>query len=520
MGKNVVIIGAGPGGLAAAMLLSHAGLDVTVLERQPYVGGRTSTLHSGGFRFDRGPTFFLYPRILEEIFAATGHDLRAEVEMRRLDPQYRLVFGGGGQLDATPDPERMRREIARLSPADADGFVRFLSENRTKLERFASILERPFHGLGDVLRPDVLRALPLVRPWRSLHAEVGRFFRDPRLRLAFTFQGKYLGMSPFQCPSLFSILSFLEYEHGVWHPIGGCGAVSQAMARIARRMGARIHLDEAVTEVTFRGRRATGVRTPKAHYPADALVINADFAASMQRLVPDTLRRRWTDRRIARKKFSCSTFMLYLGLDGPQPEIPHHTIYLSQDYEKNLRDIDVDFRLPEDPSFYVQNACATDPTLAPSGRSTLYVLVPVPHQTEKVHWPHEKQRFRRLVLRQLERVGIVDIERRLRVEHVVTPDDWARQGIFRGATFNLAHSLGQMLHLRPRNRFEDLEAVYLVGGGTHPGSGLPTIYSSARITSSVLMQDLAVQAPAAPAWPEMPTAPAVLGGPARQAAVG
>jgi phytoene desaturase len=209
----------------------------------------------------------------------------------------------------------------------------------------------------------------------------------------------------------------------------------------------------------------------------------------MQTLVPDRIRRRWTNRRIARKKFSCSTYMLYLGLDGTQDDLPHHTIYLSKDYERNLQDIE-DGRLPEDPSFYVQNACVTDPTLAPSGRSTLYVLAPVPRTGGNIDWTRDGASFRRLVLRQLRKIGIDDVERRCRVERVLTPSDWESQGIYRGATFNLAHNLTQMLHMRPRNRFEDLESVYLVGGGTHPGSGLPTIYSSARISSSTILDDL------------------------------
>jgi phytoene desaturase len=492
MSKQVVIIGAGPGGLASAMLLARAGCDVTVLERQPYVGGRTSTIHAGGFRFDRGPTFFLYPRILQEIFAETGHDLFAEVEMQRLDPQYRLVFGEGGQLDASPDLDKMESEISRLSPQDASGLRSFLHENRDKLSRFASILERPFYGLSDLLRADILRALPLLRPWRSLHSEIGRFFRDPRLRLAFTFQGKYLGMSPFQCPSLFSILSFLEYEHGVWHPTGGCGAVSQVMARLARQMGVRIQLSEPVTGVLFRGRRATGVQTAAGDYPCDALVINADFADAMQRLVPDKLRRRWKNAKIAKKKFSCSTYMLYLGLDGVQEDLPHHTIYLSKNYRENLQDIDVNLRLPEDPSFYVQNACVTDSTLAPAGRSTLYVLVPVPQNHEGLNWLREGTAFRDVVLQQLAKVGVKNIAERILTQKVITPRDWESQGIYRGATFNMAHNLRQMLHLRPRNRFEDLDSVYLVGGGTHPGSGLPTIYSSARIATKSLLNDLGV----------------------------
>jgi phytoene desaturase len=215
----------------------------------------------------------------------------------------------------------------------------------------------------------------------------------------------------------------------------------------------------------------------------------------MRSLVPDRLRRRWKNRKIARKKYSCSTYMLYLGLEGLQEELPHHCIYLTEDYQKNLEDIEAGLRLPDDPSFYVQNACVTDPTLAPTGRSTLYVLVPVPHRSDKINWRREQAGFRQIVLRQLAKVGIEDVERRIRVEHAISPRDWERQGIYRGATFNLSHNLTQMLHMRPRNRFEDLDAVYLVGGGTHPGSGLPTIYSSARITCHSLLQDLGVDAP-------------------------
>lgn len=257
--------------------------------------------------------------------------------------------------------------------------------------------------------------------------------------------------------------------------------------------GARIHLEEPVTEIIFSGRTAKGVRTVKGSYDTNALIINADFAHAMSSLVPNRLRRRWVDRKLGTKKFSCSTFMMYLGLDGTQQELPHHTIFLSRDYERNLEDIEVKHQLPQDPSIYIQNASVSDPTLAPKGRSTLYVLVPVPHQNRNIDWKQATARFRQQVIHQLEKIGIEDVERRKRVEHIITPADWEEQGIFKGATFSLAHNLKQMLHLRPRNRFEDLDAVYLVGGGTHPGSGLPTIYSSARITSTALMEDLGVR---------------------------
>ena len=492
MTRTVTIIGAGPGGLASAMLLAKAGLRVRVLERMAVPGGRTSTIATPeGFKFDLGPTFFLYPRVLEEIFSTCGYDLRREVEMVRLDPQYRLIFGSGGELLATPDVTRMEAEVSRLSPADAGSFTRFMTATREKFTRFAPFLEQPFESWMDLATPDLFKLMPILKPWKSLDSELGTFFSDERIRLAFTFQSKYLGMSPFRCPSLFSILSFLEYEHGVFHPIGGCGAVSTAMARIAQEMGVEIHYEEPVEALEFEGRRITAVRTPGGRYAADATVVNADFARSMTRLVPDRLRRRWNDRKIASRRFSCSTFMLYLGIDGRYDDVAHHNIYLSENYRDNLADIEHRHRLSADPSMYVQNACITDPTLAPRGMSTLYLLIPVTHRHPNVDWRREAPRYREVALDQMERIGIRGIRERIRYEKMLTPDDW-QDGyeIYRGATFNLSHDLGQMLHMRPHNRFEDVDRMYLVGGGTHPGSGLPVIYSSARITTDLLLEDL------------------------------
>jgi phytoene desaturase len=505
--RSVVIVGAGPGGLAAAILLARSGVSVTVVESRGTVGGRTSTIEQQGFKFDTGPTFFLYPSVLREIFAVAGRSLDREVPMERLDPQYRLVFGSGGELLATPDIERMEMAIAAISPEDATRFRSFLSANRTKLERFIPFLQSPFESWRDLAKLRMLKMLPLLKPWRSLDADLQTYFKDERIRLGFSFQSKYLGMSPFTCPSLFSILSFLEYEHGVFHPIGGCGAVTRAMARVATDLGVRILLNEPVEQVYFNGRVATGVRTSQQTLEADAVVINADFAQAMQRMLPSSVRRKWTDKNIASKQYSCSTFMLYLGIEGSYDDVSHHTIYLAKDYQQNLRDIEQTHRLSADPSFYVQNACVTDRTLAPSGMSTLDVLIPVTHETANVDWNKEQARFRSLALAQLAKVGITDIERRIRYEKMLTPQSWNSEfALHRGATFSMSHNLGQMLHNRPHNRFEDVEGVYLVGGGTHPGSGLPVIFESARITSRLLLEDMEIQ----PEWStESPLAAAV-----------
>lgn len=491
-----MIIGAGPGGLASAMLLALTGAKVTVLERQDRVGGRSAGFSLDGYRFDSGPTFFLYPRILEEIFEACGRRLSDEVDLIRLDPLYRLVFEGGGELRVHAQMKALMAEIAKLAPCDAEGLPRFLAENRAKMERFRPILESDFSSPWALASLPMLKALGRLAPHRSVDGDLSRYFRDPRIRLAFSFQSKYLGMSPFRCPSLFTILSFLEHEHGVFHPRGGTEAVMEAMRRTAESLGVTVRLNETVRHIKFQGRRVVGVRTEAGDYPADALVINADFARAMTTLVPDDLRRRWSDARLASKKFSCSTFMLYLGIEGKLDGLDHHTVYLAEDYARNLAQIEECRELPRRPSIYVQNACVTDPAMAPPGGSTLYILVPVGHQRGHIDWKAEAPQYRRLILNRLAGFGLTDLERRVRAERVVTPADWESQfAVHRGATFNLAHSLDQMLHRRPRNRFEDLDGVYLVGGGTHPGSGLPVIFEGARITSRLLAQELGLPTP-------------------------
>jgi phytoene desaturase len=486
--SRVAVIGAGPGGLAAAMLLAREGVPVTIFEREPAVGGRTRTITGpGGYRFDIGPTFFLYPRVLKDIFEACGERLEDHVALKRLDPQYHLVFEGGGEIRATADLTRLEQEIGRLAPADARNVRRFLQDNRAKLESFRPILEQAFSSPADLVSPAMLAALPKLRPFSSVDGDLKRYFADPRVRLAFSFQTKYLGMSPFQCPSLFTILSFLEYEHGVYHPVGGCGAVSEAMAAVARRMGVDIRLNTPVDRILYDNGEAVGVEAGGERFATGSVVVNGDFGHAMRRLVPEAMRPRWRDRKLERAKLSCSTFMLYLGLEGEVGDLAHHTILLARDYERNIREI-TEGILSEEPSVYVQHAGATDSSLAPPGHTSLYVLVPVPNLRWKIDWAREAPRYRKLVLDRLKHLGLGDIESRIRFERMVTPRCWQDEfAVFEGATFNLAHNLTQMLYFRPHNRFG--RNVYLVGGGTHPGSGLPVIYEGARITTRLLLED-------------------------------
>ena len=496
---SIGVIGAGPGGLSAAMLLANAGANVHIYEAQPVVGGRSRRTEVGPFSFDTGPTFFMMPYVLDEIFSATGRSLHDYCELTRLDPMYRLLLGRADeeplQIDTTQDLEKMAEQLAQIDSRDGTAFLRFMSDTRRKLDLMQPILRRPIRRFSDLIARDAMRAAPVIKPWQSVHSLLSKYFHNEHVRLAMSFQSKYLGMSPFECPSLFSILPFIEYEYGIWHPTGGCNALTTAMAEACAEMGAEVSTSSPVERITFDGRRATGVVVNGIEHKHDHIVINADASWAITNLIPAELRRKWTDKRLESRKYSCSTFMIYLGVDGTV-DLPHHTIYTSRRYQDNLADITTHGRLTEDPSVYVCNPSRIDPTLAPENASALYVLVPTPNTQCNIDWEESRSLLRDRAVKQLEEVfGIEAIESRIRAEKTITPADWQSEGIANGATFNMAHNIGQMLHKRPQHRFEDVDGVWLVGGGTHPGSGLPVIFLASEITSKLLCEETGLPDP-------------------------
>lgn len=505
-GTSVAIVGGGPGGLAAGMMLAAAGARVTIYEREETIGGRTAQISLGDYHFDRGPTFFLMPYVLEEIFASTGRRLRDYATLHRLDPMYRLLVGkpespddtrgddAAWRIDATQDIAAMSARIGAINPHDGRAFERFIRDNRAKLRAAEPILRRPIRSVLDLVRLDGVKAGLHINPHLSVHALLSKYFEHPAVRLAVSFQSKYLGMSPYDCPSLFTILPLIEYEYGIWHPIGGCNALMHAMAEVIEELGGTVRTGTPVEGLSFAGNRATGVIVDGERMPHDHVVVNADASWALKHLVPDAMRRRikgWENRSaIDARKYSCSTAMLYLGVDG-EVDLPHHTIYVSKHYQKNLEDISRDGGLSDDPSVYVCHPVGVDPSMAPEGKSALYVLMPTPNlRVGGVEWARERERARELMLEQLERrFGIERLESRIEQELMLTPDDWAGMNINHGATFNLAHNLGQMLHKRPHHKATGLESLWFVGGGTHPGSGLPVIFLSSQITARLLCDE-------------------------------
>ena len=494
--SNIAVIGAGPGGLAAAMLLAASGCDVTIFEAQARAGGRSRRLAIDDFQFDIGATFFMMPYVMDEIFRAANRHLVNEVEMTRLDPMYRLVFNSGNsvdlEVDALPDQVQMMRQLDAICPGDGQAFERFMQDNRLKLASMDPILRRPIRSMRDLFDRKALGALKHLHPGQTMYKHLSKYFADPRIRLAMGFQSKYLGMSIYECPSLFSILPFIEYEYGVWHPQGGIASTMDAMARISTEMGVKIHLNSPVEQILFNGRRATGVCVDGVNHEFDQVVVNADATWAMKNLIPGSLRKRYSDEKIDRMGYSCSTYMLYLGIRGELP-LPHHTICFSEKYQENLADITHHGRLSEEPSMYFCNPSCTDPSMAPVGCASLYCLVPTPNTKSGINWKAEAPRLRRQVIDQLgRRLGISDIESRIIAEHQITPADWQAQNINHGATFNLAHSLKQMLGRRPQHRLQDVDGVWLVGGGTHPGSGLPVILLSSQITTDLICKEVGI----------------------------
>jgi phytoene desaturase len=488
MNRHIAIVGAGPGGLTAAMILAKRGYKVSVFEREATVGGRNAAIAMDGYTFDIGPTFLMMTFILREMFAEAGRSLDDYCRVVPLDPMYRLSFKDFS-IEPTTDRARMREQIARLFPGSEAGLDRFYEREKVRYERMYPCLQKDYSALKEMFSAPLVKALPHLSLHRSLMGVLGSYFNEEKLRVCFTFQAKYIGMSPWECPAAFAIMPYIEHSFGIDHVEGGLSRISDAMASVIKELGGEVHLSTPVRKVITSGREAAGVELESGDkVKADAVVINADFGHAMATLFDRGVIQKWTPEKLRHRKYSCSTFMLYLGVDKCYDE-PHHQIIFAEDYAANVRDIVEGTRVSDDMSVYVRNASRTDPALAPPGHSALYVLVPTPNMRGGSVWDAAfTASYRDKVLRRImARTSMKELDKHITCEKVITPAQWQdERHLFLGATFNLGHSLMQMLYFRPRNKFEEVGRCYLVGGGTHPGSGLPTIYESARISANLI----------------------------------
>lgn len=487
-GKKVIIIGAGPGGLSAGMLLASRGFEVEIFEKDSSIGGRNKSFTSNGFTFDLGPTFVLLPDVFKEIFTLANKNIEDYLDLKKIDPLYRLNFDKGKDLLVFNDKEKLKGEIKRLFPGEENGYDKWFNQHKEKFEKTYECLKIPYLHIYDYLRYRLLRALPTMQIHKSINSVLKAYFKREEMHMAMGFQAKYLGMSPWQCPGAFSILSYAEHAFGIFHPIGGVNLIANSLAKIINEYGGKIHLNKCVKQILVQNKIANGIILEDGTIEkADHIIINADFAYAMKNLLDEKDRPSFKNKKIENFKYSCSTLMLYLGLKKKY-NIPHHNIFFGSNYKLNVQEIIDGKGIPTDPAFYIQNASITDSSLAPEGKSTIYVLVPVSNLNSNFKWEENKKEIRNYLIKMIEKKSeLSDLENNIEFEKIITPIDWEKENnVYKGAVFNLGHNIKQMLYLRPHNRFNDIKNLYLVGGGTHPGSGLPTILESGRIAADLI----------------------------------
>ncbi len=487
---TVLVIGAGIGGIAAAARLARHGYAVTVLEKNPTPGGRVGQIIRDGHRFDTGPTLFLMPEIFEETYAALGEHLHHHLDLRRIDPTYRIHFADGEQLALTSDMNALRSQLEAIEPGSFGHLLRYLAEGnrhyRMSLENF---IGRNFEGLMQYFS---LRNLPLLFRMKALvkhYDNISKYFRHPRLRAAFTFQNMYLGLSPYDAPATYSLLQYTELVDGIWLPKGGMYQVVKSLYSIAQALGVQFEFDAPVQQITIEGRRATGLRLADGrHLAGDIIVANADLPYTYQHLLDDPKEANHLDRL----KYTSSAIMFYWGVNQEVRQLGTHNIFLADDYRASFDRIFEDKALPDDPSFYIHAPARTDPDAAPQGQDTLAVLVPVGHLDRSLDqpWSGLIARARRTVFGRLAKLGVPDLESHLKFEISYTPVDWQRlYNLAKGAAFGLSHNFTQVGYLRPGNRHRKYKNLFFVGASTHPGTGVPIVLLSARLTTRRILQE-------------------------------
>ncbi len=485
--SHAVVIGSGFGGLAAAVRLGARGYRVTVLERLEAPGGRASVHRQDGFTFDAGPTIITAPYLFEDLWRLCGRDMADDIDLRRIDPYYRLVFDDGEVIDCHADPAAMKAEIARIAPGDLAGYDRFMARSREMCKiGFEKLGHVPFMSIWDLARnaPDLLS----LGGHLSVYGLVSSFIKHPKLRIALSFHPLFVGGNPFDTTAVYCMITYFERRWGVHFAMGGTGSLVTGLVGLIESQGGTLRCGAHVSEILVNDGAARGVRLVSGEtIAADIVVSNADSAYTYGHLLPGVKRRRWTDRRLAAAKYSMSLFVWYFGTRRRYQDVEHHTIVLGARYQGLLKEIFAAKYLPEDMSLYLHRPTATDPSLAPPGCDAFYVLSPVPHLDAGVDWAVEGEHYRRAVEQRLSETVLPGLESEIVTSRVTTPQDFQdRYCSVKGAAFGLAPTLIQSAWFRPNNRSEEVRGLYLVGAGTQPGAGLPGVLSSARILDGLV----------------------------------
>ena len=493
---HAVVIGAGFGGLAAAVRLLTRGYRVTVVDRLGQPGGRARVERvpapeGGEYIFDMGPTLITAPFLFDELWALAGEDREDYLEFVPTTPFYRIRFDDGSVFNYTGDAEAMEAEIARFNPEDVEGYRRFLAKSKTIFETgFLELGHVPFDKARHMAT--IVPSMVALESHRTVYGLVSKYIKDRRLRKVFSFHPLLVGGNPFSTTSIYALIAYLERHWGVWYAMGGTGAIVAGLADLFERHGGTFRLGETVEEieaVAVDGRpRTTGVRLETGErIEADVVVSNADAAWTYQNLIDPRHRTTWTDDRLARSKHSMSLFVWYFGTDKAYDDVAHHTILLGERYKALLDDIFHKKVLADDFSLYLHRPTATDPSMAPEGHDTFYVLSPVPHLDSGTDWSTEAEVYRQKVEAYLAATVLPDLGDHVTASLTLTPQGFLDDYLsVKGAAFSLEPQLLQSALFRPHNRSEDVDGLFLVGAGTHPGAGMPGVLSSARVLDTVV----------------------------------
>jgi phytoene desaturase len=493
-GKRAIVIGAGFGGLALAIRLQAAGVQTTLLERRDKPGGRAYVYHDEGFTFDAGPTVITAPDCLEDLYTLASRDIRDYIDLISIDPMYRLCWEDGHQLEYTNDLERMSEQIGRKDPRDVDGYLRFLKYSEAVFEEgYVKLAATPFLNFSSMIRvaPQLIR----LESYRSVYSMVKRYVHDPQLRQALSYHTLLVGGNPFSASSIYALIHALERKWGVFFARGGTHALVQALVRLFEDIGGELRVNSPVGRIETRGDRVTGVTLESGEsLDADVVATNADVVHTYKHLLRDAPRATRSARRIVKKRFSMSLFVVHFGLRAEHPELAHHTVLFGPRYRELLDDIFKRGILADDFSLYVHSPSVTDPSLAPPGCSTHYALAPVPNLLKsRVDWTTEGPRFRDRILDYVERRYIPNLRRDLVTSRIFTPLDFESElNAHLGSAFSLEPVLTQSAWFRTHNRDPRIGGLYFAGAGTHPGAGVPGVVNSAKATAGLVLSDLGV----------------------------
>lgn len=498
--QHAIVIGAGLGGLAAAMRLGAKGYRVTVIDRLDVPGGRGSAIRKEGHRFDLGPTIVTVPHLYRDLWAACGRDFDADVTLKPLDPFYEIRWGDGTKFTAQQDTDKLREEVARLSPGDVKGFDRFLKDSEARYRfGFEDLGRRSMHRLWDLIK--VLPTFVAMRADRSVYAHAARRVKDEKLRMALSFHPLFIGGDPCHVTSMYILVAYLEKEFGVHYAMGGLAGMAQAMARVIEDQGGTLLMETEADEIVVRDGVASAVRLAGGlEMGADVIVSNADAGHTYTRLLRNHRKRRWTDGRLKRTRYSMSLFVWYFGTKGTRDkwrDVGHHTILNGPRYTGLLRDIFIKGKLCDDMSLYVHRPSVTDPSVAPEGDDTFYVLSPVPHlgHDNGVDWAVEEPRYKAKMLAMLEEQLLPGLSDHLGPEVVFTPETFRDRYLSpHGAGFSIEPRILQSAWFRPHNVSEEAQGLYLVGAGTHPGAGVPGVVSTAEVLGKLVLDARVVAA--------------------------